>query len=164
PNSMKNTAATSRLVCLRARPWKPSLPWASTWKSKSRRWIARPNGGGKQMRIFTASLSTETNTFSPIPTGIDSFKARGYYPAGTHPDTMLQFSGPLWAARERAKEHGWTVIEGAVAGAVPAGLTTRFAYETLRDEILQDLRNAGDVDVVVLGLHGAMVADGYDDC
>lgn len=116
------------------------------------------------MRIFTASLATETNTFSPIPTGIDSFKARGYYPAGTHPDTMLQFSGPLWAARERAKAQGWTVIEGAVAGAVPAGLTTRYAYETLRDEILQDLKRAGAVDVVVLGLHGAMVADGYDDC
>ncbi|WP_442593577.1 M81 family metallopeptidase [Parapusillimonas sp. JC17] len=116
------------------------------------------------MRIFTASLSTETNTFSPIPTGIDSFKDRGYYPAGQHPDNMLQFSGPLWAARQRAKEHGWTVIEGAVAGAVPAGLTTRYAFETLRDEILQDLRNAGKVDIVVLGLHGAMVADGYDDC
>ncbi|OZI22045.1 microcystin LR degradation protein MlrC-like protein [Bordetella genomosp. 7] len=116
------------------------------------------------MRIFTASLSTETNTFSPIPTGIDSFKARGYHPAGQHPDTMLQFSGPLWAARQRARAHGWTVIEGTVAGAVPAGLTTRYAYETLRDEILQDLRNAGQVDMVVLGLHGAMVADGYDDC
>jgi len=116
------------------------------------------------MRIFTASLATETNTFSPIPTGMDSFKARGYYRAGKHPDTMLQFSGPLWAARERAKAHGWTVIEGAVAGAVPAGLTTRQAYETLRDEILQDLKNAGPVDVVALGLHGAMVADGYDDC
>src|SRR3546814_6498906 len=101
------------------------------------------------MRIFTASLSTETNTFSPIPTGIDSFKARGYYPAGQHPDTMLQFSGPLWAARERARQYGWTVVEGAVAGAVPAGLTTRYAFETLRDEILQDLQNAGQVDVVV---------------
>lgn len=116
------------------------------------------------MRIFTASLSTETNTFSPLPTGLDAFKARGYYAAGQHPDRMLQFSGPLWAARNRAKQHGWTVIEGAVAGAVPAGLTTRHAFETLRDEILQDLKNAGQVDMVVLGLHGAMVADGYDDC
>jgi microcystin degradation protein MlrC len=116
------------------------------------------------MRLFTASLSTETNTFSPIPTGLDSFRDRGYYPAGQHPDKMLQFSGPLWAARQRAKEHGWTIIEGAVAGATPAGLTTRYAYETLRDEIIADLRKAGPVDVVALGLHGAMVADGYDDC
>lgn len=116
------------------------------------------------MKVFTASLSTETNTFSPIPTGLSAFKDRGYYPGGEHPDKMLQFSGPLWAARQRAKEFGWTVIEGAVAGATPAGLTTRYAYETLRDEIVNDLRSAGPVDMVVLGLHGAMVADGYDDC
>ena len=116
------------------------------------------------MKIFSASLSTETNTFSPIPTGIESFKSRGYYAAGQHPDAMLQYSGPLWAARTRAKENGWTLIEGTVAGATPAGLTTRHAYETLRDEILSDLKNAGPVDIIVFGLHGAMVADGYDDC
>ena len=116
------------------------------------------------MKLFAASLSTETNTFSPIPTGLEAFKARGYHPAGTHPDKMLQFSGPLWAARQRCREHGWTLIEGTVAGAVPAGLTTRHAYETLRDQILDDLRAAGEVDIVLLGLHGAMVADGYDDC
>ncbi len=116
------------------------------------------------MKIFAASLSTETNTFSPIPTGLDAFTERGYYPAGMHPDKMLQYSGPLWAARQRARERGWTLVEGTVAGAVPAGLTTRHAYETLRDSILKDLREAGKIDVVLLGLHGAMVADGYDDC
>ncbi len=132
--------------------------WTS--RSKSLLFITK----GHDMKLFTASLATETNTFSPIPTGFEAFKARGYYPAGTHPDKMLQFTGPLWAARQRAREHGWTLVEGTTAGAVPAGLTTRKAYETLRDEILEDLRKAGPVDVVVLGLHGAMVADGYDDC
>ena len=34
----------------------------------------------------------------------------------------------------------------------------------LRDEILAQLRAALPVDLVVLGLHGAMVAQGYDDC
>src|SRR5690349_24312515 len=51
-----------------------------------------------------------------------------------------------------------------VAGAQPSGTTTRHAYETLRDELLADLRAVLPVDMVVLGLHGAMVADGYDDC
>ena len=58
----------------------------------------------------------------------------------------------------------WTLVEGLTAAAMPAGITTRHAYETLRDELLQDLRNAGPVDVALFGLHGAMVADGYDDC
>ena len=30
------------------------------------------------MRVFTASLATETNTFSPIPTDLDSFLSAFY--------------------------------------------------------------------------------------
>ncbi|KAA5925022.1 M81 family metallopeptidase [Achromobacter xylosoxidans] len=116
------------------------------------------------MKVFSGSLATETNTFSPIPTGLSAYRARGYYPAGQHPDRMQMFSGPLWAARQRAQGKDWTLIEGMTAGATPAGLTTRHAYETLRDELLDDLRRAGKVDIALFGLHGAMVADGYDDC
>lgn len=117
------------------------------------------------MRVFTASLATETNTFAPMPTGLASFRQEGgYFPAGTHPDRMSFFAGPLWAARQRAREQGWQLIEGLVAGAQPSGITTRLAYETLRDELLADLRAALPVQMVVLGLHGAMVADGYPDC
>ncbi|MDI3380456.1 M81 family metallopeptidase [Xenophilus aerolatus] len=116
------------------------------------------------MRVFSGSLATETNTFGPMPTGIASFRDRGYFAAGRHPDKMTFFSGPLWAARLRGKEHGWDLVEGMVAGAQPSGTTTRHAYETLREELLADLRAALPVDMVVLGLHGAMVADGYDDC
>jgi microcystin degradation protein MlrC len=116
------------------------------------------------MRVFSAGLATETNTFAPMPTGLASFRDRGYYPAGTHPDQMTFFAGPLWAARERAKVLGWDLVEGMVAAAQPSGTTTRHAYETLRDELLADLRAALPVDIVLLGLHGAMVADGYDDC
>lgn len=116
------------------------------------------------MKIFSGSLATETNTFSPIPTGLSAYRSRGYYPAGQHPDRMQMFSGPLWAARQRAQGKDWTLVEGMTAGATPAGLTTRHAYETLRDELLEDLRRAGKVDIALFGLHGAMVADGYDDC
>ncbi len=42
-------------------------------------------------------------------------------------------------------------------------LPRRHAYETLRDNLLADLKAALPVDLVLLGLHGAMIADGYDD-
>jgi microcystin degradation protein MlrC len=116
------------------------------------------------MRVFSGSLATETNTFGPMPTSLASFRDRGYYPAGHHPDQLTLFSGPLWAARLRGRAKGWDLVEGMVAGAQPSGTTTRHAYETLRDELLGDLRAALPVDMVLLGLHGAMVADGYDDC
>ena len=116
------------------------------------------------MRVFSATLATETNTFAPMPTGLSSFRDRGYYKAGTHPDHMTMFAGPLWAARLRGKPLGWDLREGMVAFAQPSGITTRAAYEALRDELLADLKAAMPVDMVLLGLHGAMVADGYDDC
>jgi microcystin degradation protein MlrC len=116
------------------------------------------------MRVFSGSLATETNTFGPMPTSLASFRDRGYFPAGQYPDQLSLFAGPLWAARLRGREKGWDLVEGMVAGAQPSGITTRQAYETLRDELLGDLRAALPVDMVLLGLHGAMVADGYDDC
>jgi len=116
------------------------------------------------MRAFTGGIATETNTFAPMPTGMATFRDRGYYPAGTHPDKMFYFAGPLWALRLRGKARGWDVIEGLAAGAQPSGTTTRACYEALREELLVDLRKALPVDMVLLGLHGAMVADGYDDC
>ena len=117
------------------------------------------------MRVFTGGIATETNTFAPMPTGMATFRDRGYYPAGTHPDQMFYFAGPLWALRLRAKDKGGLeVVEGMVAGAQPSGTTTRACYEALREELLADLRAALPVEMVLLGLHGAMVADGYDDC
>jgi len=116
------------------------------------------------VRVFTGSLATETNIFSPLPTGLSAFTDREYFKGGTHPARMTFYGGPLWAARQRAAPLGWTLIEGLVASAQPGGTTTRHAYETLRDELLDDIRRAMPLDMVLLGLHGAMVADGYDDC
>ena len=116
------------------------------------------------MKVFSATLATETNTFAPLPTGVGSYEEGARFAAGHHPNTPTLFSGTLWAARQRAAAHGLTLAEGLVAFAMPAGITTRVAHETLRDELLADLRAAMPVDIVLLGLHGAMVADGCDDC
>lgn len=116
------------------------------------------------MRVFVAALGTETNTFSPIPTGLGSFEEYLWFPAGTHPEEPRFFTAPIVAARRRAASDKLTVIEGLAAFAAPAGPTTRHAWETLRDQILGELGAALPVDVVLLSLHGAMVADGYDDC
>ncbi|MEE2000516.1 M81 family metallopeptidase [Alkalimonas sp. MEB108] len=116
------------------------------------------------MRIFTASLATETNTFSPMFTDLTSFKNSFYAAPGEHPDTPTLCSAPLIACRERALTEGFTLIEGSCSWAEPGGLVNRATYEFLRDEILLQLTAALPVDAVVLGLHGAMVAQGYDDC
>ncbi|MAC78309.1 MAG: microcystin LR degradation protein MlrC-like protein [Rhodobacteraceae bacterium] len=116
------------------------------------------------MRIFTASLATETNTFSPLPTDRAAFEASFYAGPGQHPETPTLCSSPVPILRRRGRAEGFTVIEGSSSWAEPAGLIKRETFEALRDEILGQLRAALPVDGVVLGLHGAMVAQGYDDC
>lgn len=116
------------------------------------------------MRIFTASLATETNTFSPVPTDRSSFEAAFYAGPGEHPPTPTLCSAPMVVLRAIARREGIELIEGTATWAEPGGLVKRETYEQLRDEILAQLAAALPVDGVVLGLHGAMVAQGYDDC
>lgn len=115
------------------------------------------------MKVFTASLATETNTFSPIPTDIDAFRAAFYAPPGEHPDTPTLCSSVVPILRRRGRAEGFEVVEGTSCWAEPAGLIQRQTYERLRDQILDELRAAMPVDGVIMGLHGAMVAQGYDD-
>jgi microcystin degradation protein MlrC len=72
-------------------------------------------------------------------------------------------TAPLFVARRRAAAERFTLIEGSCFAASPAGTTNRADYEFMRDEILAQLKDALPLDGVLLGLHGAMVAHGYDD-
>lgn len=128
--------------------------------------LTEPHGltkRAKLLRIFTAALATETNTFSPICVDRRAFEASLYAPPGQHPATPTLCTAPITVGRRIVAERGWQLIEGTAAWADPAGLVNRATYEGLRDEILGQLRAAMPVDAVVLGLHGAMVASGYED-
>ena len=116
------------------------------------------------MKLFTASLATESNTFSPVPTSAENFYEAFYAAPGEHPDRPMPCTEPLWVARRRAVEDNFELVEGTCAWSEPSGTCARAAYEGFRDEILAQLKAALPLDGVLLGLHGAMVADGYDDC
>ena len=117
------------------------------------------------MKLFMATLATETNTFSPIPTGRAAFmEDRTWFrnDGSRHPPELGNI--PLIAWRRLGEADGHEVAESICTFAQPAGVTVRGIYEELRDLLLADLRAAMPVDVVLLFMHGAMVADGYDDC
>jgi len=115
------------------------------------------------MRIFIAALGTETNSFSPLPTGMNLFKQTMMVRNGEFGDKPNLFGLPCMLWRKRAEDLGWNVVHSLAAFAMPAGNTTQHTFECLRDEILRDLEIALPVDAVILNLHGAMIADGYSD-
>lgn len=114
------------------------------------------------MKVLIAGLATETNSFSPIPTGRATFEEGQVSRTATQEPANL-FSAPMHEWRRMAEERGWDVVESLSAFAQPAGPTNRAVFESLRDEILDDVR-AAQPDILMLSMHGAMIADGYDDC
>ena len=116
------------------------------------------------MKVFIAGIDTETNTFAALPTGYLTF-SDGFLAHGDATKREPNYcSSQLIVWRQLAEECGWQVTESICAVAEPGGLVVRAAYERLRDELLTDLERNLPFDIVILALHGAMVAEGYDDC
>jgi microcystin degradation protein MlrC len=114
-------------------------------------------------RLFAGGVATETNVFSPMPTGLRDFLVcRPADPADARDRVLGGSTFRRYA--EIAAVRGWTYVQGTYAFALPAGMTTRVAYETLRDTLLAEVEAALPLDAVILHLHGAMVAAGYPDC
>ncbi len=114
--------------------------------------------------IFIASLGTETNTFAPVPTGLLSFEEMRIFRGNGSVSNAKGIGGFLRPYRQMAEADGRLVVESLSAFAQPGGVTVQSVYELLRDQILEDLRAAGDLGFVLLGLHGAMIASACDDC
>ncbi len=116
------------------------------------------------MKLFIATLSTETNTFCNMPTAMSGFEE--YFlrhgTATQEPPNLMTEALHVW--REKGEALGWQVVESLTAIAEPAGPTTQSCYDALSGEILSDLAACGGADVILLQLHGAMVAEHVEDC
>jgi microcystin degradation protein MlrC len=122
------------------------------------------NASAPPKRVFVASLATETNTFSPLRTDLQDFKDSFYAPPGEHPASPTLCSAVFPVARRVAAQYQWQLIEGTATWAEPGGMVNQHTWEQLRDQLLSELRASLPVDIVLLGLHGAMVAQDCTDC
>lgn len=118
------------------------------------------------LRIFAAALGAEVNTFSPLPIDRARFAELWLHPANSLsrdvPPPLV--AAPLRRAWAREASGEAVVTQGLSAGAQPGGVIARTTWEELRDTLIADLKAAGPVDIALLGLHGATIADGQDDC
>src|SRR5690606_20680216 len=120
---------------------------------------------GISMRFVLALLKHETNTFSAQPTTVQSF-SRGSSCEGPcyGADAVAVSQGTnsaVAAYLDLAKEMNAEVEYAVYANAVPSGIVTRAAFETLTQPIIEAA--AAGCDAILLDLHGAMVAEGYPD-
>ena len=116
------------------------------------------------MRIAVGSVEHESSSFSPIETSLERFELEGRY-----------FEGETLAARSGEAN---TVVDGFIKGVrlhgaelVPLISTyphssrqpTLDIHETLKNRLLDRLRDALPVDGALLGLHGGYSVQSLDD-
>jgi hypothetical protein len=82
------------------------------------------------MRLFFGGISTETNTFSPIPVGLESFTEGGILRGHEVCDPVRGSDMAIYA-----RELGLDVVGGLYCEAHPGAAVRRDAYEALRDEL-----------------------------
>src|SRR5215472_14246419 len=109
-------------------------------------------------KFVVAMMMHETNTFSPVPTPLASFRPlSGQAAIEEFRDTNTQLGGFLHVAQEADAE----VILPVAGGAHPSGYVEQSAYEDMAAAIVGAVR--GGCDAILFALHGAMVAEHLDD-
>lgn len=105
-------------------------------------------------RIAIAGLAIESSTFSPALTHEEAFHAR----VADSVFTFYPFLAPDSLNRKRAQ---W--IPTIRGHALPGGIVTREAYESLVGKTLDMLQKNGPYDGLFFDIHGAMSVVGLDD-
>src|SRR5712672_2118699 len=115
--------------------------------------------GGSEMRLLTAMMKHETNTFSPVPTPLRRFRPlygeaaiRAYRGTGSGLGAYLDL-----AERERAE-----IVLPIAAGAPPSRPVEDAAFEHMAGVICEAVAKGG-YDGIMLDLHGAMVTESFED-
>ena len=115
------------------------------------------------MRIAVGCIGHETNTFSPVLTTIDNFK-KGSYHRGDEIISAFQGTRTITGGfLDVAEQLNLQPVPLLWAFATPSGMVEHAAYQTLKTEFLTLLQNAGELDGVLLDLHGAMVTEELED-
>ena len=116
-------------------------------------------------KVVIGSVMHETNSFSQIETNLASFHV-GRSALIEGQDVVTSSRGTytgLGGMIEVGDAAGWDII-GTVSGhATPSANVQAAAYDELKNRLLGYLRKAGEVDGVLLYLHGAMLAENAPD-
>ena len=115
------------------------------------------------MQIVIATMSHETNTFSPVVTDLARFSSgQASPPSGVEAESRYQGTASCVGGFLRAAEEiGASVSLPIVAAAPPSGPVEDIAFEYICNAIVAAA--AEGPDAMLLDLHGAMVTRSFED-
>ncbi len=112
------------------------------------------------MKILIARMNHETNTFSPVATPLEAFGKDGpcYGEEAYRENAGMRTA--MSAFIDAAQREGAEIMTPILASVNPSGPVAAHAYDAICASILDA---AYGCDVVMLDLHGAMVAENSRD-
>jgi len=113
------------------------------------------------MRFVIAMMKHETNTFSPVPTPIESFGKQGPFFGVDAYNAYKGTNTPMGAYIDLAQNEAAEIVTPIAAQAWPSGFVHGGAYESIVRAIVDEVKRG--CDALFLDLHGAMVTEFTDD-
>ncbi len=118
------------------------------------------------MRIAVAGFMHETNTFVPHQTQMVDFTTKSVLGQILKGADFFDIINTFFSMRgflAKAEQSGYEIVPTLFAEAEPGGIVEEETFESIANGILDGLRNQMPLDGVYLELHGAMVAEGFED-
>ena len=116
-------------------------------------------------RVAVGGFQHETNTFAPLPTGLEEFTTPGAWPGLTTGEAVIEaligLNIPLGGFIDEADD--FELVPLVWTAAEPSSYVGDEAFDHITGLIVDRLVAAGDIDGVYLDLHGAMVTESHDD-
>jgi microcystin degradation protein MlrC len=118
-------------------------------------------------RIAVGGFQHETNTFAPQKATWEDFERADAWPPFLRGAEMIAavegFNIPIAGAITTLQALGHEIVPLSWCSAPPSSYVEKEAYEKVAGWIVEDLKAKGPFDAVYLDLHGAMVAEHYED-
>lgn len=113
------------------------------------------------MRIAVGGLEHETNTFTDQTTALSDFMVSEAEAILGVPESVRNTA--LQGIIEVCHEENIEIVPCLHAHTLPSGVIRQEAYESLKERLLDRIRQAGKLDAVVLSMHGSMYVEGVGD-
>ena len=118
----------------------------------------------RTMRVAFIHVMQETDTFNPVQTTLDDFRNVALL-EGPSVLERVDPAGPIAGCLEAVRTSGKSVeiLPIIRADAQSGGRLTAETLATLTEKVVRGLRQAGELDGVIMFLHGAASAEEFDD-
>ena len=119
--------------------------------------------GESKKRILILEFFQETNTFNPLPAGLEVFQAKRVAEGKELYDTVKALPGAMHGIIDAVEEAGGEIIPGLSLYAGSSGVVKDEVFDLMIRKTDRYLETAKPLDGVFFSLHGATVTESHPD-